>query len=129
MHHLDTNIVIAYLNGNQDVAAQLKARIPDVEISSIVFAELLYGARLSARSARNLDKLEALAQLIGVAPFDRASADAYAALRMTFRAKGRPTGEVDALIAAVALARQAVFVTNNTRHFEHIDGLQIEDWL
>ena len=129
MHQLDTNIVIAYLNGNQDIAAQLKARLPDVEISAIVFAELLYGARLSAKSERNLEKLEALAQLIGVAPFDAVSAAAYARLRMALRAKGRPTGEVDALIAAVALARQAVFVTHNTRHFEHIDGLQIEDWL
>jgi tRNA(fMet)-specific endonuclease VapC len=85
--------------------------------------------RLPARSERNLEKLEALGQLIGIAPFDRARAAAYAALRMTLRATGRPTGEVDALIAAVALACQAVFVTHNTRHFEHIDGLQIEDWL
>ena len=129
MHHLDTNIVIAYLNGNQDVANQLKARVPEVAISSIVLAELLYGARLSARSERNLTKLEETAQLIGVAPFDRASADAYARLRIVLRAKGRPTGELDALIAAVALAHRAVFVTHNPRHFEHIEGLQIEDWL
>ena len=129
MHHLDANIVIAYLNGNQDVAARLKDRIPDVSISSIVFAELLYGARLSAKSERNLKKLEEFAQLIGVAPFDRASAEAYARLRLALRTKGRPTGEVDALIAAVALAHQAVFVTHNTRHFESIESLQIEDWL
>src|SRR5258708_24754684 len=129
MHHLDTNIVIAYLNGNQDVAAQLKALIPDIAISSIVFAELLYGARLSARSVRNLDNLEALGRLIAVAPFDRASAESYARLRISLRTKGKPTGEVDALIAAVALAHEAVFVTHNTRHFEHIDNLTLQDWL
>jgi len=110
-------------------APQLKARIPDVEIRSLVFAELLYGARLSARSERNVEKLEEFGQLVGIAPFDRASAAAYAGLRLALRAKGRPTGEVDALIAAVALAHRAVFVTHNTRHFEHIDNLQIEDWL
>ena len=57
MHHLDTNIVIAYLNGNQEVAGQLNSHIPDVAMSSIVFAELLFGARLSAKSERNLQKL------------------------------------------------------------------------
>ncbi len=70
-----------------------------------------------------------LTEIIGVAPFDRVSADAYARLRLALRVKGRPTGEVDALIAAVALANEAVFVTHNTRHFEHIEGLLLEDWL
>jgi tRNA(fMet)-specific endonuclease VapC len=129
MRHLDTNIVFAYLNGNQGVATRLKAHVPDVAISSLVLAELLYGARLSAKSEANLQRLETLTQLIAVASFDRASADAYARLRLTLRLGGRPTGEVDALIAAVALAHEAVFVTHNTRHFEHVEGLQLEDWL
>jgi tRNA(fMet)-specific endonuclease VapC len=129
MHHLDTNIVIAYLNGNQHIADHLTAHIPDVAISSLVLAELLFGARLSARSEQNLNRLGTLTQLIGVASFDRASADAYAKLRLALRLKGRPTGEVDALIAAVAVAHEAVFVTHNTRHFENIPGLRLEDWL
>ena len=57
MWHLDTNIVIAFLNGNQAVATQLKAHLPDVAISSMVLAELLYGARASARAPENLARL------------------------------------------------------------------------
>ena len=77
--------MIAYLNGNQEVAGQLNSHIPDVAMSSIVFAEWLYGARLSAKSERNLQKLGALGQLIGIAPFDRASAESYARLRLALR--------------------------------------------
>ena len=64
MRHLDTNIVIAHLKGNRDVAMQLKSHLPDVAISSLV-----------------------------------------------------------------ALANDAVLVTHNTRHFENIDELSLEDWL
>lgn len=54
MRHLDTCIVIAYLNGNQAIAEKLKSHLPDVAISSVVLGELLYGAGASARSSENL---------------------------------------------------------------------------
>lgn len=129
MRHLDTDITIAYLNGNTNVATMLKASLPDVAISSLVLAELLYGARLSNRAAQNLEQLLKLEQMIDVAEFDRASADAYAHLRVGLRQKGKPTGEIDALIAAVAMANGATLVTHNTKHFENIEGLHLEDWL
>jgi tRNA(fMet)-specific endonuclease VapC len=129
MRHLDTNIVIAYLNGNRTVATQLKAYQPEVAISSLVLAELLYGARASARVAENLARLEQFLQIVEVADFDRASAEAYSRIRLALRQKGRPTGEIDTLIAAVALANEAVLVTHNTKHFENIEELSLEDWL
>ena len=129
MRHLDTNIVIAYLNGNQAVAARLKAHLPEVGISSLVLAELLYGARASARSAENIERVRQLTQVVNVADFDQASAEVYSHLRLSLRHKGRPTSEIDSLIAAVALANNAILVTHNTKHFEHIEGLQLEDWL
>ena len=129
MRHLDTNIVIAYLNGNRTVATQLKAYQPEVAISSLVFAELLYGARASARVAENLARLEQFLQIVEVADFDQASAEAYSRVRLALRQKGRPTGEIDTLIAAVALANEAVLVTHNTKHFENIEELSLEDWL
>ena len=68
-------------------------------------------------------------KVISVANFDAASADAYGLIRLRLRQKGRPTGEVDALIAAVAIANSATLVTHNTGHFEHIEQLRIADWL
>jgi tRNA(fMet)-specific endonuclease VapC len=129
MRQLDTNIVIAYFNGNAHVAAQIKAYLPDVAISVLVFGELMYGARASARAQENLDRLHEFVQLVSVVDFDQASAESYSYLRLQLRRKGRPTGEADALIAATTLAHNAILVTHNVKHFEHISGLVIEDWL
>jgi len=41
---------------------------------------------------------------------------------------GTPIGPNDLLIAAIALAHQATLVTHNTREFERIVGLLVEDW-
>ncbi len=129
MRHLDTNIVIAFLSGNQAVADQLKTHLPDVAISSLVLAELLYGARASARMPENIERLNQFLQIIELVGFDQASAEAYSRIRLSLRQKGLPTGEMDMLIAAVALANGAVLVTHNTKHFENIEDLALEDWL
>ncbi|MCI0555770.1 MAG: type II toxin-antitoxin system VapC family toxin [Anaerolineae bacterium] len=129
MRHLDTNIVIAYLTGNQTVADQLKDHLPEVAISSLVLAELRFGARASARAEENTKRLEQFPQIVEVADFDGVSADAYSRVRLSLRQTGRPTGEMDMLIAAVALANDAILITHNTRHFENIEGLVLEDWL
>jgi len=129
MRHLDTNIVVAYLNGNEAIAAQLRSHLPEVAISSLVLAELLYGTRASVRAEENIKRLEQFLQIVAVADFDQASAEAYSQIRLSLRQKGRPTGEIDALIAAIAVANNALLVTHNTKHFENIDGLSLEDWL
>jgi tRNA(fMet)-specific endonuclease VapC len=129
LYHLDTNIVIAYLNGNQAIAEKLKAHLPHIALSSLVLGELLYGARASQRKDENLEKISQLLRIVQIVDFDQASAEQYSHIRVALRRKGRPTGEVDALIAAIALAHNAILVTDNTKHFEHIEGLRLENWL
>ena len=129
MRHLDTNIVIAYLNGNQAVAERLRDHLPEVGISSLVLAELLYGARASARADQNTERVRQFLQIVELADFDQASAEIYGEIRFTLRQKDRPTGEIDTLIAAVARANDAILVTHNTQGFQQIDGLLLEDWI
>lgn len=128
MRHLDTNAVVVCLRGNQAVAERIKEALPDVEISSLVLAELLFGARISARAEANVEAVRAFVSAIRVVDFDAASAEAYSRIRATLRRKGRTTGEIDALIASVAVASGATLVTHNTKDFEHIDELTLEDW-
>ena len=129
MWHLDTNIVVAYLNGNQTVSERLQIHLPDVSISSLVFGELLYGVKASQRVQDNLKRLKEFAQIVKIVDFDRKSAEAYSQIRLALRQKGRPTGEVDILIAAIAIANNAILVTGNTKHFQHIDDLKSENWI
>ena len=130
MRHLDTCIVIAYLNGNATIAERLNLHLlSGVAISSVVLGELLYGARASARSAENLEALRIFVQLIDVCDYDRTCADAYSWIRLSLRQKGRPSGEADMMIAAIAKADNAILVTDNTKHFKHVEGLDLENWL
>ncbi|MCK9418669.1 MAG: type II toxin-antitoxin system VapC family toxin [Nitrospirae bacterium] len=125
---LDTNIVIAFLNGNKSVAERIADNIDKIALSVLVVAELNYGAKASQNASRNLDKLTRLLDVVQIIPFDLECAEAFGSIKSRLRSIGKPTGEVDALIAATAIAHKAVLVTGNKRHFEHIEGLRIETW-
>lgn len=49
-------------------------------------------------------------------------------VKSKLRKIGKPTGEVDAMIAAIALEHKAELVTGNTRHFQNIEGLKLISW-
>ena len=54
---------------------------------------------------------------------------AYAKLRQELEGQGNIIGSMDMLIAASAIAEDAILVTNNTAHFSRISGLKYENWL
>jgi tRNA(fMet)-specific endonuclease VapC len=125
---LDTNVVIAFLNGNKAVAERIAGNIEKIALSALVVAELNYGAKASQNASRNLDKLTRLLDVVQTIPFDLECAESFGTIKSKLRSIGKPTGEVDALIAATALAHKAVLVTGNKRHFERIEGLRVEAW-
>ena len=100
----------------------------DVVISTVVSAELCYGA-LRVKSKKLIATIEHWLALFEIAAWDDDAARAYARIRTTVEAKGRPIGNLDLLIAAHALSREATLVTNNTRHFAQVPGLRLANWL
>ncbi len=130
MYLLDTNACIAVLNGSSPrLVARLREHEPDeIGISAITRAELLYGARKSARVAENLRVLKRFLGACVSVPFDDPCADHYGAIRVDLSARGRPIGPNDLLIAATARAHDATLVTHNTREFSRVVGLKVEDW-
>lgn len=126
---LDTNIVVAYLNGHITVAQRIADHPAKIAVPSLVAAELYYGAYASSRSQENLAKLDRFLQTVSVVNFDLSASRRFGMLKADLRKKGRPTSETDAWIAAIALTHNATLVTHNTRDFEHIAGLGLEDWL
>jgi tRNA(fMet)-specific endonuclease VapC len=129
MLHLDTNVVIAHFRGDRQVTERLAKALPSVEVSSVVVAELIYGAHSADDPILARKKLDQFLPSVGVVPFDLAGAEVYGRIRLTLRRKGRPIGDVDTLIAAAAISRGAILVTRNRRHFSEVEGLEIEDWL
>lgn len=130
MKLLDTNICIAWLSdADRGVRRQLTALEPgDAVLCCVVKAELLYGARKSAKPAANLSKLETLFSLFDSLPFDDAASEEYGSLRAQLEAAGTPLGANDLLIAAIALANDATVVTRNEDEFRRVPGLRVEVW-
>jgi tRNA(fMet)-specific endonuclease VapC len=129
MYLLDTNICIALMSSNRNAIRIFNQFFPQCYTSAIVIAELYKGIYGSQRQAENLNSLDELTQLLDVVPFTTEAALEFGIIQNELKQLAKPTGELDALIAAVARSRHDMLVTNNTRDFQHIPNLQIEDWL
>ncbi|MDK9719486.1 MAG: type II toxin-antitoxin system VapC family toxin [Trichlorobacter sp.] len=127
---LDTNICIYIIK--QQPASVLKQfleyQIGDIGISSITLSELRYGVAKSQHQDKNSKALGQFITPLEVVPFDDAAALAYGAIRATLEKAGTPIGAMDMLIAAHAVALGVPLVTNNTREFERVAGLDVVDW-
>ena len=102
----------------------------DRTTSSVTLAELLFGAyRTGRRSAEYLSRIQGALPPAPLVPFDDAAAEEYGRLRAYLEDRGTPIGNEDTQIAAIALANDLTVVTGNTRHFERVPGLSVENWL
>ncbi len=125
---LDTDISSYLIRGDHETVTKKFSELYDsCAISSITAAELQYGAR--KRNNKQLtQKVKAFCNLVEIIPWDEDAAKAYAKLRVELETSGTPIGNMDMLIAASALARKAVLVTNNTEHFSRVKDLKLGNW-
>lgn len=54
--------------------------------------------------------------------------DATTEIKVALAAAGTPIGPNETAIAGHAIAAGAILVTNNTREFARVPGLESEDW-
>ena len=101
---LDSNVCVDYLTGrNPEVTTRIQSLLPeDLCLSSIVVAELRYGADKSARPRRNHRLLDVLTNEIRCRGSDSKAASIYGKVRVALERPGQPIGPNDMLIAAHA---------------------------
>lgn len=131
MYMLDTDICIYIIKRKPGSALKrLESLQPgQLAMSAITFAELMNGAKKSQRVEANVAKLNELAELIEIRPFDQKAATFYGDVRSTLEKKGNIIGSNDLLIAAHALSLDWILVSNNEKEFGRVDGLKIENWI
>jgi len=128
---IDTNICI-YIMNNQPPEVLHKFRgvaAGDIGISSITVSELYYGANKSSKRLHNMKRLEEFLYPFAVLEYDESAAKSYGEIRAHLEKKGLVIGPLDMLIAAHALSRHLVLITNNAREFRRIQSLQVENWV
>jgi predicted nucleic acid-binding protein len=129
---LDTNIVSYYLRRS---LPSLEERVSDalrhctIAISVITRAELRYGQMGMTPEDRRRPLINSFFLRLPSVDWSIEAAEQYGVLKHGLKTQGKPIGDMDTLIAAHALAEKLILVTHNTRHFENIPGLALEDWM
>ena len=128
---LDTNICIFIIKNKPESVLQrfLKQEPEEICISSITYAELVYGVEKSQAVERNRLALTLFLSPISILEFDSRAAQEYGRIRASLERKGTPIGPMDMLIAGHAKSLGLTLVTNNKKEFERVAGLNIEDWV
>ena len=128
-YFLDTNVIIDLLNGKSTVLAGFKNAYisAPIKIPDLVYYEVLRGFEYS--DPKNLKSaFENFAEKCGIEYMSagtlREAAKQYAELKK----RGKMIDDDDILIGSLAIERKAVLVTNNTKHFLQLQGLQLENW-
>lgn len=126
---LDTNIASYVIKGNFPRVRERLVKVPmsEVGISVITEAELRFGLAKKTGAERLGVVVEEFLLRVEILPWDSDAAKSYAGIRANMERIGEPMGNLDMMIAAHALAAQAVLVTHD-RVFHRVKQLKIEDW-
>ncbi|CAG0910265.1 unnamed protein product [Darwinula stevensoni] len=128
---LDTNICIYLIKRKPpEVLQRFRQLQPgSVFISSVTTSELYYGAQKSQRVQTNLEALNNFLLPFRIVDYDESASFLYGELRADLEKRGQPIGPLDMMIAAHALSLDVPLVTNNTKEFERVKGLRLENWV
>jgi tRNA(fMet)-specific endonuclease VapC len=129
MYLLDTNICIYLINGNPRLRDKVKEiGVFSIGISYVTLAELYFGAYNSRNISENLRTISIFKRNLNVYSDDVDSAELFGKIKATLKASGCLIEDFDILIASIAISNNCVLVTNNVRHFDRIESIQIENW-
>ena len=131
MYLLDTNICIYIINKNPvRLVNKISSLNPfEVKISSITVAEMEYGASKSENREMNRNALKRFLSSFEIIYFDTKDAEIYGIIRADLERNGNIIGPYDMQLAAQALRWDYIFVTNNTKEFQRINRLKLENWV
>lgn len=128
---LDTNICSYILRDRPTTVRKRFERAGEgnLAISTVVMAEMLFGAARHPKGEAIRREIEDFASRLSVLPWDEAAAVHYGEIRAALEKKGTPIGAMDMMIAAHARSIGATLVSNDISHFEKVAGLKLSNWV
>ena len=94
----------------------------------ITYAELIIGAKRSQNEQKNMLKVNHIREIYPIEELNEGVMEVFADIEAKLFDKGIRIEDMDLLIAATAIHNELTLVTNNTKHFENIPGLNLENW-
>ena len=126
---LDTDTCLEILRGNRTVIDRRAATFDEVTTNWITAAELYFGAARSQDPEKNRVLVTEFLGTIEVIGIDIVASRIFGDTKAALQTVGQPVPDADIFIGAIAIARDAVLVTGNTRHFGRFPGLRLENWI
>mgnify|MGYP003959514933 FL=1 len=127
---IDTDILSMFFKGNSKVKEKFNIYLKsykEINFSIITYYEIISG--LKHRDAKKqMDIFLEFASQSNILPLTTYSTEISATIYSNLRKKGTPVDDIDLLIAGVALENELNMVTNNTSHFNRIEGLEVNNW-
>ena len=130
MHFLiDTNILIYRLKNLGNVNDNFfKYKDEQMSVSVISYGELIFGAMKSKSVEKNLETVKAIKSIFPLIDINCDIMETFGEIKAYIQKIGKPVDDMDLLISATAISNGMTLVTHNTKHFENIPNLKLEDW-
>ena len=130
MHFLiDTNILIYRLKKLGNVNDNfLKYKDKQMSVSVISYGELIFGAMKSKSVEKNLETVNDIKSIFPIIDINCDIMKTFGEIKAYIQKIGKPVDDMDLLISATAISNGMTLVTHNTKHFENIPNLKLEDW-
>ena len=127
---LDTCCISDFIKNDKNTVFRLQNTPPnEIAVSTISVMELEYGLLLNpARGKKIRPYIEDIISSVHILPYGLETANYSAAIRAALKKTGKPIGSYDVLIAGIALEHGLILVTANTKEFQRIPKLHIENW-
>ncbi len=129
MRILDTDTCIHILRGNTEVIQMRRTIYDEVATTIVTACELYYGAAKSKKPVEGKRAVSAFLRTLRVLDLDPYAAMFFGVIKADLEAMGRGLADADLLIGSIARLHHATVVTGNTRHFERIPGIALENWI
>lgn len=126
---LDSNICIHFFRGKFGTIDKLnEVGIENCAISEITLAELVYGAEKSNNPKNNHEIIEQFISQLTILPiFD--AIQMYGKENVRLQNSGKMISDFDLFIGCTAIENRLIMVTENTKEFQRIEKIKIENWI
>jgi tRNA(fMet)-specific endonuclease VapC len=127
---IDTDILSMFFKGNSKVKEKFNIYLKsykEINFSIITNNEIISGIK-HRDAQKQMDIFLEFASQSNILPLTTYSTEISATIYSNLRKKGTPVDDIDLLIAGVALENELNMVTNNTSHFNRIEGLEVNNW-
>jgi tRNA(fMet)-specific endonuclease VapC len=128
---VDTSFIIALIRRDSQAESKLEQLTREAErifTTPICACELFAGAYKSTKKDLEIRKVREILSRMELLEFSIQACERFGRIREQMHTGGATIGDLDIMIASIALTNSQPILTRDTRHFEKVPGLDVETW-